>query len=155
MDTEKLQKLLTQVAKQETSVDAALTNLRSLPFDDIDGYARIDNHRALRQGMPEVIFCQGKSPEQICRIMAHLLEHNDRAMGTRATQDQANFVIEQIPGTNYDSVSRLLTVVRGTQPTHNTKNPYAVVATGGTSDQPVAEEAAQTLDFLGSRVERV
>jgi pyridinium-3,5-biscarboxylic acid mononucleotide synthase len=155
MDTEKLQKLLTQVQEQETSVDEALAKLRTLPFDDIDGYARIDNHRALRQGMPEVIFCQGKSPEQICGIMAHLLEHHDRVMGTRATKNQANIVLEQIPGANYDSVSRLLTVVRKLQPTHKKSDPYAVVATGGTSDQPVAEEAAQTLDFLGSRVERV
>lgn len=154
MDTEKLQQLLTQVQNQTTTVDAALEKLRTLPFDDLDDYARIDNHRALRQGMPEVIFCQGKTSEQIAGIMLHMLEHHDRVMGTRANEDQAAFVIAQIPEAKYDPVSRLLTVTPEAQPAQKSTAPYAVVATGGTSDQPVAEEAAQTLEFLGSRVER-
>jgi len=155
MDTERLQKLLAQVQDHQISVDDALDKLRTLPFDNIDDFASIDNHRALRQGMPEVIFCQGKSPEQIYRIMAHLLERHDNVMGTRASQEQADFIIKKLPGTNYDSVSRLLTIAQGTKKNTHEDAHYAVVATGGTSDQPVAEEAAQTLEFLGSRVERV
>jgi NCAIR mutase (PurE)-related protein len=154
MDTEKLQQLLNQVQDQETSVDEALEKLRTLPFDDLDDYARIDNHRALRQGMPEVIFCQGKTSEQILGIMEHMLEHHDRVMGTRATEDQAAFVRKHIPAANYDPVSRLLIVSPGDKPTFEETAPYAVVVTGGTSDRPVAEEAAQTLEFLGSRIER-
>ncbi|HBX69102.1 MAG TPA: nickel pincer cofactor biosynthesis protein LarB [Chloroflexi bacterium] len=154
MDTKKLEELLAQVQNQETSIEAALEKLRSLPFDDLDDYARIDNHRALRQGLPEVIFCPGKTSEQITGIMERMLEQHDRVMGTRANSEQAAFVRNLIPEANYDPVSRLLTVSRGEQPPHQDSAPYAVVVTGGTSDRPVAEEAAQTLDFLGSRVER-
>ena len=105
--------------------------------------------------MAEVIFCQGKSSEQICGIMKHLLENHERVMGTRATVDQAYFVSIQIPDSKFDPISRLLTVVRKKQPKPDNSSPYAVVATGGTADLPVAEEAAQTIEFLGSRVERV
>ena len=154
MDTEKLQELLNQVLAQETSVDEALEKLRTLPFDDLGDYARIDNHRALRQGMPEVIFCQGKTTEQIAGIMLHMLDHHERVMGTRATPEQAAFVRTRIPEANFDPTSRLLTVIRDAQPTRKDTAPYAAVVTGGTSDRPVAEEAAQTLEFLGSRVER-
>lgn len=154
MDADKLETLLRQVQAQETSLDEALDKLRTLPFDDLSDYARIDNHRALRQGLPEVIFCQGKTPEQITGIMAHLLENHDRVMGTRATVDQAAFVRNHIPEANYDPVSRLLTVSPREIPLPRNESPYAVVVTGGTSDRPVAEEAAQTLAFLGSRVER-
>jgi NCAIR mutase (PurE)-related protein len=155
MDTEKLSTLLTQLQGHQISIDDAITKLRSLPYGDIDGYARIDNHRTLRQGMPEVIFCQGKSSEQICGIMNHLLENHARVLGTRATVDQADFVSNQIPDSKYDPVSRLLTVERESQPKPGKNNPYAVVATGGTADLPVAEEAAQTMEFLGSSVKRV
>lgn len=155
MDTEKLLQLLTQLQGHQISVDEAITKLKSFPYGDIDGYARVDNHRTLRQGMSEVIFCQGKSSEQICGIMKHLLENHERVMGTRATSEQADFVSNQIPDSKYDPISRLLTVVRDNQPKPDSNSPYAVVATGGTADLPVAEEAAQTIEFLGSRVERV
>lgn len=154
MDPDKLRKLLLQVKEQKTTVDQALERLRTLPFDDIDDYARIDNHRSVRQGMPEVVFCQGKTPEQITGIFKHMLANYDRVMGTRANQEQANFVIEKIGDANYDPVSRLLTVSRGVKAVPSDTKPYAVVVTGGTSDQPVAEEAAQTLEFFGSRIQR-
>jgi pyridinium-3,5-biscarboxylic acid mononucleotide synthase len=154
MDTDKLERLLIDIQSGKTSVETALDKLRGLPFDDLDDYARIDNHRALRQGMSEVIFCPGKTAEQITGIMKHMLENHKRVMGTRATADQAAFVRNHIPEANYDPVSRLLTVSRGEFPRPGSESPYAVVVTGGTSDRPVAEEAAQTLDFFGSRVER-
>jgi NCAIR mutase (PurE)-related protein len=154
MDARKLEQLLERVQNQEIGIEAALEQLRTLPFDDLDDYARIDNHRALRQGMPEVIFCQGKTPEQITGIMTHMLEHHDRVMGTRATAEQAAHAANRIPEVSFDPVSRLLTVIRGEMPAPKSEMPYAVVVTGGTSDQPVAEEAAQTLEFLNSRVER-
>jgi NCAIR mutase (PurE)-related protein len=154
MDTHKLKALLNQVQNQETSVAEALEKLRTLPFDDLDGYARIDHHRALRQGIPEVIFCEGKTPEQVAGIMAHLWDHHDRVMGTRAQQTTADFVMSRIPDAHYDPISRLLTVIRGEPTPKDETRPYAAVVTGGTSDQPVAEEAAQTLEFFGSRVAR-
>jgi NCAIR mutase (PurE)-related protein len=154
MDTEKLLTLLRKVQTQEIKIDEALNRLRTLPFDDLQGYARIDNHRALRQGMPEVVFCQGKSPEQITGIFSHMLEHHDKVMGTRATKDQADYVQKKIPDANYDPLSRLLTITREDQTTQTDKTGYVMVVTGGTSDLPVAEEAAQTLEFLDTPVER-
>lgn len=155
MDLEKLKNLLNQVHQQTLSVDAALESLRSLPFDELDGYARLDTHRSLRTGLPEVVFCQGKTPQQVAGIIQRLMEHHNRVLGTRAPAEVAAFVLSQIPEANYDPVSRLITVSRGDPPSPAKTGPYAVVVTGGTSDQPVAEEAAQTLEFLGRRVERV
>ncbi len=155
MDLEKLKDLLNQVQQQTLSVEAALESLRSLPFDDLGGYARLDTHRSLRTGLPEVVFCQGKTPEQVARIIQRLMGHHDRVLGTRAQAEVAAFVLSQIPEASYDPVSRLITVSRSDPPPPAEGAPYAVVVTGGTSDQPVAEEAAQTLEFLGSPVERV
>jgi len=154
MDIDRLQQLLTRVQNRETSIEEALEKLRSLPFDDLEGYARLDNHRALRQGLPEVVFCQGKTPEQVAGIMARLRQNHERVMGTRATPEIAGFVISRLPEAKYDPVSRLLTVSREEVAPSEKNAPYTVVVTGGTSDLPVAEEAAQTLEFFGSRVER-
>jgi len=154
MDTDKLQSLLVSVQRGEITPKAALDVLHTLPFDDLGGYARLDNHRALRQGLPEVIFCQGKTPEQVTGIFERLLTNYDRVLGTRADAETADFVIARIPDANYDPVSRLLTISRSALPAPGDDAPYVVVVTGGTSDMPVAEEAAQTLEFLGSRVER-
>jgi NCAIR mutase (PurE)-related protein len=153
MDIQKLQNLLARVQNQETSVEEALDQLRTLPYDNLDGYALLDMHRSLRQGLPEVVFCQGKTPEQVVGIMRKLWEGHDQVMGTRANPEIAKFVISQLPQARYDPVSRLLTLSRGEPPT-SSDAPYAAVVTGGTSDLPVAEEAAQTLEFFGSRVER-
>ena len=154
MDTGKIQALFEQVQKKETNIDQALDVLRNLPFDELDDYARIDNHRALRQGMPEVIFCQGKTPNQITGILTHLFQRHDRVMGTRATQEQVAIIRNHFPELKYDPVSRLLTVTRGEPSEPKTTGPYVAVVSGGTSDRPVAEEAAQTLEFLGSPVKR-
>jgi NCAIR mutase (PurE)-related protein len=154
MDTDKLRNLLEQVQNQEASVDDALVELRLLPFDNLDDYAKLDTHRLLRQGLPEVVFCQGKTSQQIAGIMQRLWIHHDQVMGTRANQDAADFVMSKLPDASYDSVSRLITISRKTPHHHSEDTPYAVVVTGGTSDLPVAEEAAQTLEFFGSKVER-
>ncbi|MCJ7703395.1 MAG: nickel pincer cofactor biosynthesis protein LarB [Anaerolineales bacterium] len=154
MDKTKIHHLLTQVRNRETSVEQALDALRGLPFDDLEDYARLDMHRSLRQGLPEVIFCQGKTPDQVVGIMKRLWEYHDRVMGTRANQHTADYVLEQIPEARYDPVSRLITLSRVEQPTYDENKPYAAVVTGGTSDLPVAEEAAQTIEFFGSQVKR-
>jgi NCAIR mutase (PurE)-related protein len=154
MDILKIQQLLNQVQNREINIDDALQMLRNLPFDDLDGYARLDTHRTLRQGVPEVIYCEGKTPDQIIGIMNRLWQYHDRVMGTRASQEIADHVMKQIPDANYDPVSRLLTLKRDSNLIHTKKTPYAAVVSGGTSDLPVAEEAAQTIQFFGSRVER-
>jgi pyridinium-3,5-biscarboxylic acid mononucleotide synthase len=151
MDTLKLQQLLSEVQNGQVSVDAALERLKVLPYDSL-GYANLDLHRALRSGLPEVVFCQGKTTEQASAILKRLWEHHDRVMGTRVSPDMAAAIQKEIPEAVYDPRSRLVTLTRGERPVLPDDAPYALVVTGGTADQPVAEEAAQTLEFSGSRV---
>jgi NCAIR mutase (PurE)-related protein len=154
MDKTKIHELLTKVQKQAVSVDEAFELLRKLPYDDLDGVALLDTHRSLRQGIPEVVFCEGKTPEQVSSIMERLWEQHERVMGTRATQEIADTVKDHLPDAKYDPVSRLLTISKGDLGEPNRNKPYGVVVTGGTSDISVAEEAAQTIEFFGSQVER-
>jgi NCAIR mutase (PurE)-related protein len=153
MDVDKLRDLLAGVQTGQVDVDQALTRLRTLPFDDL-GYAQLDMHRALRQGLPEVVFCQGKTDEQVAEILERLWQGHDRVLGTRAAPEQAAFVADRVPEARYDPMSRLITLTRIELSPPGETAPYIMVVTGGTADMPVAEEAAQTLDFLGDRVVR-
>jgi hypothetical protein len=153
VDTDKLKRLLAEVQAGQVSVEQALDRLRALPYDDI-GYARLDLHRALRQGLPEVVFCENKTPEQAAGILERLWQHHDRVLATRVSADMAEALQSRLPEARYDPTSRLLTLARTPHPPPAQDAPYAMVVTGGTSDMPVAEEAAQTVEFLGSRVER-
>jgi NCAIR mutase (PurE)-related protein len=153
MDTDKLRKLLNEVQAGQVSVDLALDRLRSLPYDDI-GDTRLDLHRPLRQGLPEVVFCQNKTPDQAIRILERLWQHHDRVLATRVSTQMAAAIQPRLPDAGYDANSRLLTLARAQLSPPTEDAPYAMVVSGGTSDLPVAEEAAQTAEFLGSRVER-
>jgi NCAIR mutase (PurE)-related protein len=153
MDTKKLRSLLTEVQAGTIGVDQALEHLRTLPYEDI-GHAQLDLHRALRQGMPEVVFCQSKTAEQVIGILERLWQHHDRILATRATADMAAAVQDRLPAARYDATSRLITLARTGLAAPPAEAPYALVISAGTSDLPVAEEAAQTVEFLGSRVER-
>ncbi|OQA46550.1 MAG: N5-carboxyaminoimidazole ribonucleotide mutase [Chloroflexi bacterium ADurb.Bin325] len=153
MDADKLRDLLGEVQAGQVSVDAAFERLRSLPYEDL-GYARLDLHRALRQGLPEVVFCQGKTNEHAAAILERLWQAHDRVLGTRAAPEMAEFIRARLPDARYDPLSRLVTLVRGEPPAPAEAAPYALVASAGTADLPVAEEAAQTLEFLGDRVLR-
>ena len=153
MDRNKLEQLLSEVKSGDTSIDQALKRLKSLPFENLE-YARLDLHRDLRQGLPEVVFCQNKTPDQVAAIMERLWDHHDRVLGTRANPEIASFVMEKLPDAIYDPTARLLKLSRGDFPPLADDVPYAMVVSGGTSDQPVSEEAAQTLEFLGNRVIR-
>jgi len=153
MDQIKLEELLSSVKEGEVSVEDALKRLESLPFEDL-GFARLDLHRDLRQGLPEVVFCQNKTPEQIITIMKKLWEHHDHVLGTRLSPDAAEIILKGLPEAKYDPMSKLLQLSRGALPQPGEDSPYVMVVSGGTSDQPVAEEAAVTLEFLGSRVIR-
>jgi NCAIR mutase (PurE)-related protein len=153
LDTEKLRRLLTDAQSGRVSVDEALERLRALPFDDL-GYAQLDLHRGLRQGIPEVVFCQGKTHEHVAGIFERLFAHHDRVLGTRATPEMAAYAQARLPDARYDPLSRLLSLSRAAPVAHTDDEPYALVACAGTADLPVAEEAAQTLDFFGGRVVR-
>jgi NCAIR mutase (PurE)-related protein len=153
MDTDKLRRLLKEVQTGEVNVDQALDRLRGLPYDDI-GFARLDLHRPLRQGLPEVVFCQNKTTDQVIGILTKLWQHHDRVLATRVSAEMAAAVQASFPEAGYDPTSRLLTLARTQLPASDPGAPFAMVVSGGTSDLPVAEEAAQTAEFLGSRVER-
>jgi NCAIR mutase (PurE)-related protein len=153
MDTNKLRHLLTDVQAGQVSVEQALGRLRDLPYDDI-GYARLDIHRSLRQGLPEVVFCQNKTLEQATGILERLWQHHERVLATRVSAEMAASIQARLPEARYDATSRLLSLARSELPAPADNAPYAMIVSGGTSDLPVAEEAAQTVEFLGSRVER-
>ena len=153
MDPEKLRQLLAEVQAGRVGIEQALESLRMLPYEDL-GFARIDLHRALRTGLPEVVFCQSKSPEQASAILERLWQHHDRVMGTRVDADMADEIQRRLPQAHYDPVSRLVTLQRQELPPASPSQPYAAVICAGSSDLPVAEEAAQTLEFFGSRVQR-
>jgi pyridinium-3,5-biscarboxylic acid mononucleotide synthase len=162
MDIQRLRHLLTELKDGNIEVETALDRLRDLPFEDI-GDARLDLHRPLRQGMPEVVFCQNKTDGQVARILERLWKHHDRVLATRVSSSMAENVrsslnqTENPPDRNqlsYDPVSRLLKLARHPLPAAAEDGPYVAVISAGTSDLPVAEEAAQTAEFFGSRVKR-
>ncbi len=153
MDQEKLKKLLLDVKNGKIQLDEAIERLRILPYEDVLD-ARLDMHRALRQGLPEVVFCQGKTIPQAITILEKLWKYHDRVLATRVPEEMAQAISQKIPEAVYDPVSRLLKLQKEQQNPFDKSVPYAMVLSGGTSDLPVAEEAAQTLEFLGNRVER-
>lgn len=154
MDIEKLKDLLAEVQSGRVDIDQALDRLRTLPYDNL-GYARLDLHRALRLGLPEVVFCQNKTTDQAAGILERLWQHHDRVLGTRVSPEMAASIQKQLPEAQYDPTSRLITLTRHELPAPPPDGPHALVASGGTADLPVAEEAAQTLEFLGNRVVRL
>ncbi len=150
MTTDKLKQLLEAVASGDTSPDQALGRLKSLPFEDL-GFARVDHHRVLRQGFPEVIFGQGKTAEQIVAIARAIHGQGAAVLATRVDPEKAEAVRAQFPELEYQPACRCLTLVAkgGSRPGQGL---IAVVA-AGTSDLPVAEEAATTARLMGSKVE--
>ena len=154
MDINKLRSLLLAVQQNKININEALDSLRTLPYDDLEDYARLDVHRALRNGMPEVVLCESKTTAQAAAILARLWEHHDRVLGTRVPPEMAEIILNQLPEATYDPISRLVKLERSSLPSPDDDSPYAMVVCGGTSDLPVAEEASQVLTFLGHRVER-
>lgn len=149
MDQEQLRSLLEQVRAGAVDVDAAVERMRHLPFEDL-GFAKVDHHRALRHGMPEVIFGPGKSPEQISEIATHLLDKARNILVTRASREAAALVQAAYPEAEYFRLSGALRVWRDR--TIHGKGKLAVVC-AGTSDLPVAEEAEVTAQVMGNEVE--
>ena len=151
MDTFQLHRLLEEVRDGQTTVDAALDNLRNLPFEDL-GFAKVDHHRAMRHGMPEVILGQGKHPDQVERIAAALLAKSPNLLLTRATGEMAARVAALAPETEHFPASGVVRVWRDR--TIRGKGKVAVVC-AGTSDIPVLEEAQLTAEVMGNEVETI
>ncbi len=150
MNENELKQLLEAVKNNEIGIDEASEKLKTLPFEDL-GYAKVDHHRAVRTGFPEVIFGETKTPEQIASIMKKLAADGGNIMATRCSADTFAKVSRQIPEAVYHEDARIIALM---QDERHDKGTVAVV-TAGTSDIPVAEEAAVTSEILGSRVERV
>jgi pyridinium-3,5-biscarboxylic acid mononucleotide synthase len=145
-----IRKLFEQVRAGKLSPDDAVERLRHLPFEDI-GFAKVDHHRRLRVGMPEVIFGQGKTPAQVAGIFARLAEHGENVLATRTNEKQFRAVKEKIAKAEYHESARAITLLRDKK--IYGKGMIAVVS-AGTSDIPVAEEAVVTAEVMGNSVER-
>ncbi|MFO1478216.1 MAG: nickel pincer cofactor biosynthesis protein LarB [Verrucomicrobiota bacterium] len=151
MTTTEAIRLLEKYRRGRVSRDAILQAFQAAPVANL-GFAQVDTHRALRQGFPEVIFGAGKTPAQVVGIAAKLLERDPHVLVTRATPDQARAVKRKFKTARHNELARCITIDDHPLP----KRPGAVaVVCAGTSDLPVAEEAAVTAEIMGNRVERV
>jgi NCAIR mutase (PurE)-related protein len=151
MDPKDLHDLLGDVRDGRVGVEEAADRLRELPFEDL-GFAKVDHHRALRTGFPEAVFGAGKTQGQIAAIVERILARGQSALVTRTSEEVAAFVRARQPAAQWHELARCITVsVAAAAPLPGS---VAIVA-AGTSDLPVAEEAAVTCDFLGARVVRV
>jgi NCAIR mutase (PurE)-related protein len=150
MDREAIRRILDDVSAGRLDVDAAMTRLRGLPYEDL-GFAKIDHHRALRGGAAEAVFCPGKTPEQVVAIVGRLAEHHPNVLATRADPAVATAAAAAGLPYTYHPAARLLVV----RPELVEGVGLIVVASAGTADLPVAEEAALVAEALGNRVERL
>ena len=151
MEPEWLRDLLVDVQQGEASVSDALARLRGFPYENLD-FARLDSHRALRKGFPEVVFCPGKTTEQVVQIVERIRARNGLAMAARAEPDVAQAVQEAVPDVAYHAAARM--IVAGKAAPRSGRG-HVLVVSAGTADIPVAEEAAVTANTLGSPVERL
>jgi NCAIR mutase (PurE)-related protein len=151
MDQDQLRALFEQVRAGTVDIDAAMGRLRHMPFEDL-GFAKVDHHRALRHGMPEVIFAKGKTPEQVLAIAERLLAFAQNVLITRADRECAALVTSQLPEAEYLPLSGAIRFWR--DHTLRGKGRIAVVC-AGTSDIPVAEEAQVTAELMGNDVDTI
>jgi len=151
MDQDQLRALFEQVRAGAIPIDAAMTRMRHMPFEDL-GFAKVDHHRALRHGMPEVIFAQGKTSEQVLAIAGCLLQNAHNVLITRASRECADLVTEKLPDAEYLPLSGVIRFWRDR--TVHGKGTIAVVC-AGTSDMPVAEEAQVTAELMGNQVDPI
>lgn len=152
MDKQELTRLLESVAAGSVTPDEAALQLKLEPFHEVGGYARVDFHRGIRQGVPEVIYGEGKTKEHILGIARTMLENGQSTvLITRLSQEKADFIAKELP-IDYNELARTGLLGKKPEPSGMGK---ILVATGGTSDIPVAEEAAVTAEALGNEVQRL
>jgi NCAIR mutase (PurE)-related protein len=148
MDQAAVQKLLQEVCDHRLSPEDAAERLRTLPFEEL-GYAKLDHHRELRIGLPEVIYAAGKTPAETAEVFARMAAHGGNVLATRATGEHAAAVCERFPAAEFNSRARTIALVQDA--TERGKGVIGVLC-AGTSDLPAAEEAAVTARVLGNRV---
>ncbi|MCI8449169.1 MAG: nickel pincer cofactor biosynthesis protein LarB [Eubacterium sp.] len=142
--------ILQKVQSGELSVEEAQQLFRRQPFEEM-GYAKLDTHRKIRSGFAEVIFCSGKADEHLLQIFGRLYEQDQEVFGTRATKDQYELIKSRYPMADYDPVSRIIKIEKSGKE----RRGRIAVCSAGTADIPVAEEAAQTAEYFGTKVERI
>src|ERR1043166_7237858 len=151
MQAELLRELLSEVRSGERTVESAIERLRNLPYEDL-GFARLDHHRALRKGFPEVVFCVGRRLDHVVEIMQRLEHKHSPVLATRASREVYDAVAARIPAARYFEAARMIQLgVNGASPSETT----VLIVCAGTADVPVAEEAAVTANALGSNVEKL
>jgi len=151
MNAQTLRKLFDQVKRKRLSPDDAVERLRHLPFEDL-GFAKLDHHRTLRQGMPEVILAQGKTPRQVADIFTRLAAQGGNVLATRATEEQYAVVAAATPRAEYRPLPRAIVLKRDRK---KYGKGVIVVVSAGTSDIPVAEEAVVTAELMGNNVQHI
>ncbi len=151
MNAKEVEKLLKDVKSGDTSIEEAMDVLRNFPYTDL-GFAKIDNHREVRTGYPEIIYCAGKTVEQVKEIVRVMSERENNIIGTRANEEMFNAVKSISAGAIYYPMARIISVQKKKPEPPETG---IAVITAGTSDIPVAEEAAVTCELLGNNVLRL
>ena len=149
-----LLKLLAEVERGSLTPESASDRLASLPFEDL-GHTRVDHHRSLRIGLPEVIFAAGKTPAQTAQIFASLVASGVDVLATRVDAPTAETVLASHPAASYNSVARTIALRQSTSDADTTSQAHVAVICAGTSDVPIAEEAAVTAETFGVRVTRL
>lgn len=153
MDEKKLNELLNNVRSGTVTVEQALSDLKHLPFEKL-GFANVDHHRCLRTGMPEVVYGENKPAEQIAAILTKIIDQSCFPMATRVSREKSKYILKEIPDLIYNESAMMLTGQEEDVFTVNGKG-MVLVLSAGTSDIPVAEEAAVTCRCLGNKVETV
>lgn len=151
MNNEKIRSLLESVKNGEIEVDTAAKAFEDLPYKEL-GFAKIDNHRELRVGYPEVIYCAGKTTEQVVKIVEFMLTKNNNILATRATKEMYEAVWKICPEANYNELGRTITVRKKED---KITDSYIAIVCAGTSDLPVVEEAAETAMIFGNKVVKI
>lgn len=151
MDTGYIKDILENYKNGAINIEEAMDNLKKLPYEDL-GFAKIDHHRNIRNGYPEVIYCQGKTLTQVKEIVIRLMDKNNNIMATRAGKDVYDIIKEVDKDAQYYEDARIVIINKKSVPL---TDKFIAVVSAGTADIPVAEEAAVTAGIMGNRVERI
>ncbi|MBI2847447.1 MAG: nickel pincer cofactor biosynthesis protein LarB [Chloroflexi bacterium] len=151
MKAERLAQILAKIESKDISVEVALSQLRTLPFEDL-GFAKVDHHRTLRKGFPEVVIGLGKTPEQIAAIATKLAAQGEHLLVTKASPRAFQAVRKELTDAKYNALARTITLDRSKKSALKTG---IIILSAGTADLPVAEEAAVTAEIMGNAVERI
>lgn len=151
MDKKQIAALLEEIKSGKIPVEDGVKALEELPYKEL-GYATIDNHRELRNGYPEVIYCEGKTPEQVQGIVGYMMTRGSNILGTRASKEDYQKVLEICPQAQYNELGRTITVRNKEL---EITDSYIAIVAAGTSDLPVVEEAYETALILGNQVKKV